>query len=83
MEGGHVSVKVNDHVGKKIQTKKGVAQGDLLSPILFNIVVDMLVILIKWSKDEWQIKGVIPHLVDDGLSTSSMQMIQSYLWNMI
>jgi hypothetical protein len=39
-----------------------------LSPILFNIVVGMLAILIKRAKDEGQIEGVIPHLVDDGLS---------------
>jgi hypothetical protein len=68
MEGGHVGVKVNDHVGKKFQTKKGVRQDDPLSPILFNIVVDMLAILIKSAKDEGQFEGVILHLVDDGLS---------------
>jgi retron-type reverse transcriptase len=68
MERGHVRVKVNDHVRKNFQTKKGVRQGDPLSPILFNIVVDMLTILIKRAKEEGQIEGVIPHLVDDGLS---------------
>jgi retron-type reverse transcriptase len=67
MEGGHVGVKVNDQVGENFETKKSVRQGDPLSPILFNIVVDMLVILIKRSKAEGQIEGVIPHLVDDGL----------------
>jgi hypothetical protein len=41
MEGGHVGVKVNDTVGQKFQTKKWVRQGDPLSPLLFNIVVDM------------------------------------------
>ena len=39
-----------------------------MSPILFNIVADMLAILIKRAKDDGQIRGVIPHLVDDGLS---------------
>lgn len=39
-----------------------------MSPILFNIVADMLSVLIKRAKDDGQIKGVIPHLVDDGLS---------------
>jgi hypothetical protein len=67
MEGGHVGIKVNDQVGKNFQTKKGVRQGDPLSHILFNIVVDMLVILIKRAKSKGQIEGVIPHQVDDGL----------------
>lgn len=68
MEGGHVGVKINDQVGQNFQTKKGVRQGDPLSLILFNIVVDMLAIIIKRAKEEEQIAGVIPHLVDDGLS---------------
>jgi retron-type reverse transcriptase len=53
--------------GKFSKQKKGVRQGDPLSPILFNIVVDMLAILIKRAKAEGKIEGVIPHLVDDGL----------------
>jgi hypothetical protein len=67
LEERHVGVKINDLVGQKFQTKKGVRQGDPLSPIFFNIVVDMLAILIKRAKEEDQITGVIPHLVDDGL----------------
>jgi len=39
-----------------------------MSPILFNIVADMLALLIKRAKADGQIRGVIPHLVDDGLS---------------
>jgi hypothetical protein len=68
MEGGHVGVKINDQDGQNFQTKKGVRQGDPLSAIIFNIVVDMLAILIKRAKEEGQVAGVIPHLVDDGLS---------------
>jgi hypothetical protein len=36
--------------------------------VLFNIVADMLAILIVRAKVEGQIDGVIPYLVDDGLS---------------
>jgi len=39
-----------------------------MSPILFNIVADMLAILIARAKEAGQIEGVIPHLVQDGLS---------------
>ena len=49
-QGGNVAVKVNDQLGDYFQTKKGVRQGDLLSPILFNLVVDMLAVLIKRAK---------------------------------
>jgi hypothetical protein len=68
MEGGHVGIKVNDQVGKNFQMLRGVRQGDPLSPILFNIVVDMLAILINRAKLVGQISGVIPNIIDDWLS---------------
>ena len=48
--------------------KKGLRQGDSMSPMLFNIVADMLAILIEHGKQDDQIAGVVPHLVDGGLS---------------
>jgi hypothetical protein len=44
-----------------------VRQGDPLSPILINIVVDMLAIFILQAKEVEQIQGVVPHLIDEGL----------------
>ena len=43
-------------------------QKGLRSPLLFNIVVDRLPILIARAKETRQIAGVVPHLVDEGLS---------------
>ena len=68
ISGGSVAININDEVGPYFQTKKGLRQGDPLSPILFNIVADMLAILIKRAKADNQISGIVPHLVDEGLS---------------
>ncbi|WVZ91838.1 hypothetical protein U9M48_037961 [Paspalum notatum var. saurae] len=68
ISGGSVAVNVNDEVGRFFQTKKGLRQGDPLFPLLFNIVADMLAILIKRAKMDGQIRGIVPHLVDGGLS---------------
>ena len=43
---GSVAIRVNDDIGHYFQTKKGLRQGDPLSPMLFNIITDMLAILI-------------------------------------
>jgi hypothetical protein len=65
---GSVCVQVNGEQGCFFQTKKGLRQGDPLSPILFNIVADMLAVLIERSKRLGFIDGLVPHLVEDGLS---------------
>ena len=68
ISGGSVAVNINDEVGPYFQTKKGVRQGDPLSPILFNIVSDMLTLFINRAKAEDQLSGVVPHLIEGGLS---------------
>jgi hypothetical protein len=47
VSGGHVRMKVNDDVDPYFQMHIGLCQGDPLSPILFNLAVDMLSILIS------------------------------------
>jgi hypothetical protein len=51
VQGGSVGIRVNDDVGHNFQTKKGMRQGDPLSPIVFNVVADMLAILIARAKE--------------------------------
>jgi hypothetical protein len=44
-----------------------------MSSILFNIVADMLAIIINREKIEGQIDGVVPHLIDK-------LMMRLFLW---
>jgi hypothetical protein len=48
---GNVRIKVNNQQGAYFQTRKGLRQGNPLSPLLFNIVADMLALLIARAKD--------------------------------
>jgi hypothetical protein len=68
VKGGSVGIKVNDDIGHYFQTRKGLRQGDPMSPMLFNIIADMLAILIARAKEDGQIGSLIPHLVDRGIS---------------
>jgi hypothetical protein len=51
IKGGSVGVKVNDEVGHLFQIRKGLRQGDPLSPILFNVMADMLAVLIARARE--------------------------------
>ena len=55
ISGDNVAINVNDEIGPYFQTKKGLRQGDPLSPILFNIVADMLTLLINRAKANDQV----------------------------
>jgi hypothetical protein len=68
ISGGSVAVNVNDDIGHYFRTKKGLRQGDPLSPLLFKIMVDMLKVFISRTKLDGQFEGVVPRLVDEGLS---------------
>lgn len=65
---GSVSVKVNDEMGHFFQTRKVLWQGDPLLLVLFNLIVDMLAVLIEMSMKHDQFNGVVPHLVEGGFS---------------
>jgi hypothetical protein len=68
IQGGKVRIQVNDQLWFYFQIKKGLRQGDPLSPILFNIVMDMLAIILQRVKEDGQVGGVVTHLIDGGLS---------------
>ena len=68
VSGGNVGIKINDEMGNFFQTKKGLRQGDPLSSVLFNLVTDMLAVFISRAGIVEQLKGLVPHLVDGGLS---------------
>jgi hypothetical protein len=65
---GSVGIKVNDDIGYYFQTLKGLRQDDPLSAILFNILADMLAILIARAREDGQIGSLVPHLVDGEIS---------------
>jgi hypothetical protein len=49
---GSVGIKVNEDIGHYFQTRKRLRQGDPFSPILFNIIADMLAIMINRAKQD-------------------------------
>jgi hypothetical protein len=48
--------------------------------MLFNIMADMLAIIIEHAKVDGQIEGVVPHHVDGGLSILQYADNTIFLW---
>jgi hypothetical protein len=66
--GGEVGININGTPGSFFNTHRGLRQGDPLSPLLFNLVSDALATMLEKAKETNQIRGVIPHLVEGGLT---------------
>jgi hypothetical protein len=68
IEGGKVGININGAPGSFFNTHRGLRQGDPLSPLLFNLVSDALATLLEKAKATNQIRGLIPHLIERGLT---------------
>jgi hypothetical protein len=64
---GSVGLTLNNVEGEFFQTSKGLRQGDPLSPLLFNIVVDVLTKMLQKVARDDLIKGLRTKLVTDGV----------------
>jgi hypothetical protein len=64
---GSVGVIINNQEGEFIHTKKGLRKGDPLSPLLFNIVVDVLLRMLQKAMSIHMIKRLGCDLVEGGV----------------
>jgi exonuclease III len=64
--GGQTAINVNGEVGAFFRNVRGVRQGDPLSPILFDFMVDGLAAMLSKANEAGHIEGVVPHLIPGG-----------------
>ena len=74
VRGGRVCVNVYGHRGSYFRTYQGLRQGDPLSPILFNLVVDALSTLLDKIVGKKHLVGVLSHLIRGGSHIFNMRM---------
>lgn len=63
-----MAVNLNGEIGPCFRSYKGLRQGDPLSPLLFNLVVDALSEILRTTRDRGVIHGVVPGLMEGGLT---------------
>jgi hypothetical protein len=68
VQGGTVCINVNGHRTSYFRTYQGLRQGDPLSPVLSNLVADTLFTLISRAAERGFIKGVMTHLIPEGIT---------------
>jgi hypothetical protein len=66
--GGTLSVKVNDKVGPYFTSHKGVRQGDLFAPFLFNMAANSLAKMVHLAQSNGLITGLADNLIQNGVA---------------
>jgi retron-type reverse transcriptase len=61
--GAQTTIAINGEIGPFFRNKRGVRQGDPISPLLFNFMADALSAMIDAASRAGHIKGVVSHLI--------------------
>jgi hypothetical protein len=65
---GRVGINLNGEPREYFGTHEGLRQGDPLSPLLFNLVVDALATILRKGSEAGLMKSLIPELVEGGVT---------------
>jgi hypothetical protein len=65
---GKVGIKVNDEIGSYFNTYQGPRQGDPLSPLLFDAIVDVLSILVERVQNEGLLTSLCTDFAEKGIA---------------
>jgi hypothetical protein len=67
VKGGSISIRINDENGPYFKPGKGLRQGDPLSPLLFNLVVDVFSWMLMKVASEGIITGLMSGMYPEGV----------------
>jgi hypothetical protein len=65
---GQVCININGERTPFFKIYQGLRQGDPLSPMLFNLVADTLAKIMERAAAQGKIKGVLSHLIPEGIT---------------
>jgi hypothetical protein len=68
VKGGQTAINVIGEVGPFFRNARGVRQGDPLSPILFDFMVDGLAAILSKASSAGHLVGLVPHLIPGGVT---------------
>jgi hypothetical protein len=68
VQGGQTAISINAEIGPFFRNKRIVRQGDPISPLLFDFLANALDIILNLAKRAGHIKGVVSHLIPEGVT---------------
>jgi hypothetical protein len=75
VSGGQTPININDEIGPYFRNERGVRQGDLISPLPFDLMADALARILESAREAGHIQGLVSHLIPGGSHTCNTPTI--------